>query len=303
MRVVFVALVLAVLNLAGQTDAPAREELAQKYGFQLSGVVGLNQNGFPVQADVNVATGKDAEELKAKLLASDDAELLIGVARTMLREGSVAAALTHRRDENEALAEQLLRRAQQIEPKNARVHVTIAGFYAERAESSKGERRAEAVGKSMQEFKAAMAVDRASVSDVWPSRYSRTAVEAGELAAAKASGERCLAQANNSFSKALMVHECNIILGRVALREGDETKAGEYLLAAGRLNSAPTLKTFGPNMMLAQELLEKGKTEVVLQYFELCRKFWTLDRQGHLAQWTADVQAGREPHFGTNLIY
>ena len=55
-------------------------------------------------------------------------------------------------------------------------------------------------------------------------------------------------------------------------------------------------------MNLARDLLEKRERETVLQYFELCRKFW---KMGHdrLDQWTEDVKAGQTPDFGANLLY
>jgi len=53
-------------------------------------------------------------------------------------------------------------------------------------------------------------------------------------------------------------------------------------------------------MILAKELLEKGKRDVVLEYFELCSEFWKSDR-GQLGKWTATVQKGRIPDFGANL--
>ena len=73
-------------------------------------------------------------------------------------------------------------------------------------------------------------------------------------------------------------HECNLILGRVALRRGDLKSAREFLLAAARVKGAGALSTFGPNMMLAREMLEKGQRGAVLEYFELCAKFWDYDR-------------------------
>ena len=62
------------------------------------------------------------------------------------------------------------------------------------------------------------------------------------------------------------------------------------------------MNSFGPNMSLARDLLEKGERETVLQYFELCRKFWKMG-QRNLDQWTEDVKAGRTPEFGANLVY
>ena len=55
-------------------------------------------------------------------------------------------------------------------------------------------------------------------------------------------------------------------------------------------------------MMLAKELLERGKKQVVLEYFELCSKFWKhgADR---LDEWNAAVHAGMTPDFGANLWY
>ena len=48
----------------------------------------------------------------------------------------------------------------------------------------------------------------------------------------------------------------------------------------------------GPSLWsLAQDLLQKGERDTVLQYFELCRKFWEMGKDS-LDQWTKDVKAG-----------
>jgi hypothetical protein len=98
------------------------------------------------------------------------------------------------------------------------------------------------------------------------------------------------------------IHDGNLVLGRIALKEGKTAAAKQYLLAAGRSPGSPQMDSFGPNMSLARDLLEKGERETVLQYFELCRKFW---KMGHdrLDQWTKDVKAGQAPAFGANLLY
>lgn len=92
----------------------------------------------------------------------------------------------------------------------------------------------------------------------------------------------------------------NWVLGRIALQQDDAARAGEYLLRAGATPGSPQLNSFGPNMKLAQELLEKGQRAVVLRYFGLCVKFWKLD-EGRLAAWTGTVKAGGVPDFGVNL--
>jgi hypothetical protein len=98
-----------------------------------------------------------------------------------------------------------------------------------------------------------------------------------------------------------VVHDGHLVLGRIVLDEGRTEEAKRHLLAAGKSRGSPVLDTFGPNMSLAKELLEKGEQETVLQYFEFCRVFW-----GHrdtLDVWIKDIHAGRIPEFGGNLIY
>jgi hypothetical protein len=97
-----------------------------------------------------------------------------------------------------------------------------------------------------------------------------------------------------------VVHDGHRVLGHIALDEGRIEEAKRHLLAAGKSTGSPVLGSFGPNMSLAKELLEKGEQECVLQYFDLCRKFWRSDK---LDEWAKDIQAGRIPAFGANLNY
>lgn len=98
------------------------------------------------------------------------------------------------------------------------------------------------------------------------------------------------------------VQDINIVLGRLAVSEGDLDKAKEHLLKAGDSPGSPQMNSFGPNMSLAKDLLEKGEKQVVLEYFKKCGKFWKMD-YGKLAAWSKQVEAGRVPEFGANLVY
>lgn len=98
------------------------------------------------------------------------------------------------------------------------------------------------------------------------------------------------------------VHDGNVILGRIALREGHLAEAKRYLLAAGKSPGSPQMDSFGPNVSLANDLLEAGERDVVLEYFELCRKFWQME-SGRLKKWSGEVKAGQIPDFGANLVY
>ena len=96
------------------------------------------------------------------------------------------------------------------------------------------------------------------------------------------------------------IHDGNMVLGRLALRQGDVKNAGMLLLEAGRTPGSTQLNRFGPDMTLAQELLEKGEREVVLQYFALCKHFWN-SGAGQLEEWSKTVREGGMPKFGANL--
>jgi hypothetical protein len=98
------------------------------------------------------------------------------------------------------------------------------------------------------------------------------------------------------------VHKGNIMLGRLALRQGDVEDAKKRLIEGGKTTGSPQLNSFGPNMSLAKDLLEKGERDIVLQYFVLCRQFWKMD-YGKLSQWTEQVKQGGTPDFGANLVY
>ena len=131
------------------------------------------------------------------------------------------------------------------------------------------------------------------------------AYEAGDLAKAELYASEVLQVAPQfkddwNFGNAL--HKGNIILGRIALQRGDVSGAKQHLLAAGDTPGSPQLDSFGPNMTLAKELLEKGERETVLSYLQSCAKFWKMGG-GQLQDWIATVKAGGVPDFGANLMY
>lgn len=91
-------------------------------------------------------------------------------------------------------------------------------------------------------------------------------------------------------------HVGNLVLGHLALSEGDVGSAKEHLLAAGRVPGSAVLKSFGPHFLLAKQLIEKGERETVIEYFDLCAKFWERE-DGQLAKWKEAVRRGEMPYF------
>lgn len=106
----------------------------------------------------------------------------------------------------------------------------------------------------------------------------------------------------NDWNYGNAIHKANLALGRLALREDDIAASKEYLKRAGETTGSPQLDSFGPNMTLAKELFERGERQALIEYFELCDRFWDLDF-GKLRKWSNEVKAGIEPDFGANLLY
>jgi tetratricopeptide (TPR) repeat protein len=134
---------------------------------------------------------------------------------------------------------------------------------------------------------------------------TQAAFEAGDHAKATAWSKEMLSMAEKPVKGrdyADEIHYGNIVLGRIALQQGDIAGAASHLVKAAAIDGNPHLETFGPNMMLAKELLEKGHDKPVLGYLESCSMFWKSD-DGKLAKWRSDVIAKKMPDFGANLRY
>jgi hypothetical protein len=137
------------------------------------------------------------------------------------------------------------------------------------------------------------------------SLLATAALDDGESEKAKAYAETLLKQAEtlpSDWNYGNAVHVGNLVLGHLALAAGEMKEAKSFLLAAGKTPGSPQLNSFGPNMRLAKALLEKGEKEVVLEYFDLCAKFWK-PQFSRTTEWKAVVQKDEIPDFGANLLY
>jgi hypothetical protein len=144
---------------------------------------------------------------------------------------------------------------------------------------------------------------------------AKAALEAGLADEAKSYAEQALAlAAEDRFRNARpvtfeiaaegdAVAIGNLVMGRLALLEGDVKAAESYLLLSGQIRAGQA-EFWGPNMTLALELIKLHRTESVLQHLEECRTFWRNDDQyGKLDLWIAQVRDGKLPDFGANLLY
>ena len=112
--------------------------------------------------------------------------------------------------------------------------------------------------------------------------------------------EALLPKVKENWNYGDAVQECNIVLGRVAVIDGDLDTARGCLLGAGYSPGSPVMNTMGPDMTLARDLLAKGDRKIVIQYLDLCRNFWNTNH-GLIDQWTLQIKNGQTPDFGTNI--
>ena len=207
--------------------------------------------------------------------------------------------LMHDRD----ISEDLLLKGQQLDAEDPEWSASLGQIYSLGLSSlPMGTARTTAAKKAFGQYK--FAYDRSSPTrrDSLLSDLAKTAFEAGLIDEAKKFTEKMLDNEDAGWNRGNRIHHGNLILGRIALTEGNVDEAKSRLLLAGKTNGSPQLNSFGPNMLLAKELLERGETEVVLKYFELCKEFWTSPRR-QLERWIDDVKSNRIPKFGANLAY
>jgi tetratricopeptide (TPR) repeat protein len=134
---------------------------------------------------------------------------------------------------------------------------------------------------------------------------AKAAFEVGKTDEAKQHAQAALDLApkyRDDWNYGNAIHDGHMVLGRVALKNGDVETAKRELLLAGATPGSPQLDSFGPNMSLAKDLLEQKQTDTVVEYFTLCAKFWDLER-GNLKRWSVLAKAGEMPDFGANLVY
>ena len=205
----------------------------------------------------------------------------------------------------------LLRQSATADPANPRWpsemgHVFMLEMQEARIRSGAGKDLKSAAANSYQSFEQAYKLTTGTQGKrLLFGLLATTAYESGQMEAAQLWALEALSDAQKTrgdWSVADSLHHAHIIMGRIALRSGDLPEARQHLIQAGQSEGSPVLGSFGPNMMLAKELLEKGERDTVIQYFQECASFWKHDH-GQLAQWTATVKGGGVPNFGGNLLY
>ncbi len=194
----------------------------------------------------------------------------------------------------------LFERGAGLDPANAWWSMQL-GRLAEQSARRGAENATERARLALERYEEAWALSDLSGRDGLLQELAWAAFEAGEAAKAREYAEAMLVDYPHERNLADHTHHGNLVLGRLALAEGEIGEAGDRLLAAANLESgSPVLGSFGPEMGLAKLLLERGEREIVLEYFRRCGRFWE-HGQDKLAEWTRAVEAGETPDFGHSV--
>jgi hypothetical protein len=195
------------------------------------------------------------------------------------------------------LCGQLLRDAKTIEPDKPEWSRRLACLYRLEMHKRQDESRQDWAAMTLAEWRHAETVctEGADRVNLLPD-LAMSAVEAGDLETARAYAQELLSKAPHPDFRGNPTHVGNIVLGRIALRQGNVEAAKEYLINSAMTPGAPVFKYFTPCFSLAKELLDVGERECVLRYFRLCSRFWGR-KTGPLAQWIEEVERGDIPDF------
>ena len=218
---------------------------------------------------------------------------------------------------DDATTERLLQQAEALEPKSPIWPSKLGQLYRLQGEGPMPSPAIlrQSAKKALVEYEAAASLANKTAQPNTSADLSKTAFDAGEYDKARTYAEALLlngqkiAEAGKDDPRTPEfifnendndIHEANLVLGRLALHDGDVAGAEACLLAMGRVSGSSQLDSFGPNMQLAADLLQLGKRDTVLAYFDECAKFWKDQRLG---KWRSEVELGKMPDFQGNLVY
>ncbi len=95
------------------------------------------------------------------------------------------------------------------------------------------------------------------------------------------------------------IHDANDVLGRIALRRGNLQQAEDFLLEAAATPGGGLLNHSGPRMLLAQELLDRGERDVVIEYLQKVKAFWGSGAKS-IDGWISAIRSGKRARL--NLV-
>ena len=103
----------------------------------------------------------------------------------------------------------------------------------------------------------------------------------------------------NHWNSGNAINNAHTFLGLVALKRGKLLLAKRHLLKSAIDAVSPQTQSFGPNKLLAAELIDAGESFAVIEYWDHCARFWKSGRN-RVEDWRQKIQSGVNPFW--NLL-
>lgn len=214
--------------------------------------------------------------------SSENAALLGGAGEFLIHQGPAIRSVVDMAEAAD-IAERWLTKAHQLDPANKGWAASLAEVYQRQAMATADPR-----------WKAQLLLKSLDLSNnVQRPRFLVALAEAEFQAGDDKSAERD-ANALLELKDPAAIFNGHTILGRIAADRGDLEAAKKHLLDSARMEGSPVLASFGPKMTLAQDLLDRGERDVVVEFLELCRAFWKYDR-GFIDHFQPIIKNGGKP--------
>jgi hypothetical protein len=268
---------------AGSRDHPGDPDIARMRGMfdaiLIGGVTAMGPG--PAVTNAELAHSPDAVKARAEVESSRDAKLIGGAAAFVSQQSylfnQVNSAPIFGDEDALAVAERWLSRAREIEPAADEWKNLLANAYGQEASQT-----------SDPAWKVQLYRKADAISPTWNGLPNLPVAEfdAGDDTSAARDAHRLLDSAN---APPIYTHTGHTVLGRIALAHGDVAEAKAELLA-----SVPLVPAGGiylePNRTLAQDLVDHGERDVVIQFLEQFREFWRND-QGAIDHYIKVIKA------------
>ena len=173
---------------------------------------------------------------------------------------------------DKVVSEELLRSAQELDPDNAYLAGRLSQLYMVGSKRS-SELLTRALSEKEAQIEKSSSVNPYDLGDLARLAFANHDYEKAELAAARLISS-ATERHDSSSDYGNAIHDGNSALGRIAVQRGDISAAKEFLGKASKSAGSPVLCTFGPDMDLAQDLLEIGERKAVIDYLWACHRFW-----------------------------
>lgn len=203
------------------------------------------------------------------------------------------------------VAARLYRRGERIEPRKPEWKEHLGRMYEVKALEGDPARRRSAARAALHKYEEARRLTRDRHLRFYKlPTLAKAAFSAGDLSKATKYAGAAITDAATfkDWAHGNGIHHGHVVLGRVALAQGDAKLAVHHLLEAGRSPGSPQLNSFGPNFSLADDLLQAGDRESVLEFLDLCRRFWSYGAKA-LDAWRTQIHAGQRPNFKATWKY